>query len=296
MAALQWVPVFYVPNHSMTRPLLHFVHGNSYPSGAYGRLLDALRDHYDVRTTDMLGHDPRYPVDDNWHGLVAELSAQLEAYPEPAILVGHSLGGAVAMLAAARRPALARCVVMLDSPVVGGWRALFWRLIKILGLGRRLSPGGVALRRRHLWPSREAAYEHFHAKPLFRAWAPGALDDYLEHGLVPHADGVQLRFSREVESAIYSTLPHDMDGILRAPFPVPIGFVAGTDSLELRRAGLEATRRLVGDKLVTIPGTHLYPMESPKLTARLTHEMIERLLAGGQTGGQGRGGRMAVAI
>lgn len=277
----------------MTRPLLHFVHGNSYPSGAYGRLLDALRDEYDVRTTDMLGHDPRYPVDDNWQGLVAELIAQLETYGEPAILVGHSLGGAVAMLAAARRPDLARCVVMLDSPVVGGWRALVWRVAKALGLGRRLSPGGIAIRRRHVWPSRAAAYEHFHGKPIFRAWAPGALDDYLDHGLVSHADGVQLRFSPEVESDIYSTLPHDMDRILRAPFPVPIGFVAGTDSLELRRAGLDATRRLVGDNLVTIPGTHLYPMESPQLTAQLTRGMIVRLLA------RERGshaGRMAGAI
>lgn len=296
MTALQWVPVFLrAPSRAspMTRPLLHFVHGNSYPSGAYGRLLDALRDEYDVRTTDMLGHDPRYPVDDNWQGLVAELSAQLETYGKPAILVGHSLGGAVAMLAAARRPELARCVVMLDSPVVGGWRALVWRAAKALGLGRRLSPGGIAIRRRHVWPSRAAAYEHFHGKPIFRAWAPGALDDYLDHGLVPHADGVQLRFSREVESDIYSTLPHDMDRILRAPFPVPIGFVAGTDSLELRRAGLDATRRLVGDNLVMIPGTHLYPMESPQLTAQLTHEMIVRLLS------RERGthaGRMAGAI
>jgi pimeloyl-ACP methyl ester carboxylesterase len=263
----------------MSKPLLHFTHGNSYPSGAYGRLLETLRDDYDVRTTDMLGHDARYPVDDNWEALVAELIAQLEAYGQPAILVGHSLGGAVNMLAAARRPELARCVVMLDSPVVAGWRALVWRAAKALGFGRRLSPGGIAARRRNTWPSRQAAYDHFFAKPIFRAWAPGALDDYLDHGLVPHGAGVQLRFSRDVEAAIYSTLPHDMDRILRRPFSVPIGFIAGTDSAELRQAGLDATRRLVGGNFVMIPGTHLYPMESPQLTAQLTREMIVRLLA-----------------
>jgi hypothetical protein len=63
----------------MSKPLLHFTHGNSYPAGAYGRLLDALRDDFDVRCTDMLGHDARYPVGDNWHTLVDELIAQLEA-------------------------------------------------------------------------------------------------------------------------------------------------------------------------------------------------------------------------
>lgn len=263
---------------AMNKHLLHFTHGNSYPSGAYGRLLEELGRDFDVRTTDMLGHDPRYPVDDNWHALIDELIAQLERYDQPAILVGHSLGGAVGMLAAARRPDLARCVVMLDSPVVAGWRAAVWRLAKALGLGRKLSPGGVAQRRRNVWPSRQAAYEHFIAKPIFQAWAPGALDDYLGHGLKPHPQGVQLRFDREVEASIYASLPHDMGLVLKKPYPLPIGFVAGTDSQELRQAGMDATRKLVGDNLVMIEGTHLYTMESPRLTAQLTREMIHRLL------------------
>jgi pimeloyl-ACP methyl ester carboxylesterase len=263
---------------AMNKPLQHFTHGNSYPSGAYGRLLDELRRDFDVRTTDMLGHDPRFPVDDNWHALVDELVAQLERYDQPAILVGHSLGGAVAMLAAWRRPELARCVVMLDSPVVAGWRAHVWRIAKALGLGRKLSPGGIAQRRRNVWPSRDAAYEHFISKRIFQAWAPGALDDYLEHGLAPHPDGVQLRFDRDVEASIYSSLPHDMAKVLRQPYPLPIGFVAGTRSEELRQAGMDSTRKLVGENLVMIEGTHLYPMESPQLTAQLTREMIARLL------------------
>jgi pimeloyl-ACP methyl ester carboxylesterase len=275
---------------AMNKPLLHFTHGNSYPSGAYGRLLEELGRDFDVRTTDMLGHDPRFPVDDNWHGLIDELTAQLERYAdsmsEPPILVGHSLGGAVGMLAAWRRPDLARCVVMLDSPVVAGWRAWVWRMAKALGVGRKLSPGGVAQRRRNSWPSREAAYEHFNSKPIFQAWAPGALDDYLDHGLAPHPEGVQLRFNREIESDIYSTLPHDMGTVLKKPYPLPIGFVAGTRSEELRQAGMASTRKLVGGNLVMIEGSHLYPMESPQLTAQLTREMIERLL--GQAGKQDR--------
>jgi hypothetical protein len=64
-----------MPPSSTPAPLLHFTHGNSYPSGAYGRLLALLRRDYEVRVTDMLGHDPRFPVDDNWRSLVDELSS-----------------------------------------------------------------------------------------------------------------------------------------------------------------------------------------------------------------------------
>jgi pimeloyl-ACP methyl ester carboxylesterase len=262
----------------MTKPLLHFSHANSYPAGTYRQLFAELGQWFDVRSFDMHGHDPDYPVDDGWHALTAELVVQLEQYDTPAILVGHSLGGVLSLLAAHQRPSLARCVVMLDSPVVAGWRAVLWRLAKLRGWASRLSPARLSERRRTVWPDAASVYQHFASKPIFAAWAPGVLEDYLGSGLVPHPDGVQLRFSREIETEIYRTLPHDMGALLRKPFPVPVGFIGGTRSEELRQAGRAATRRLVGPNLAMIEGGHLYPMESPQVTARETHGMIARLL------------------
>jgi surfactin synthase thioesterase subunit len=69
-----------------------------------------------------------------------------------------------------------------------------------------------------------------------------------------------------------------MGEIVREPFPVPIGFIAGTDSAELRQAGMKATRKLVGENIVTIEGTHLFPMEKPQETVDKTRAMIHRLL------------------
>lgn len=272
----------------MTKPLLHFSHGNSFPAGTYRQLLDLLGRDYDVHSTDMFGHDAAYPVDDGWRNLIAELIARLERYDEPAILVGHSLGGALSLMAAYERPDLARCVVMLDSPVVAGWRAALWSLAKRLGWGEKLSPARLSWKRRNVWPDRQAAYEHFVSKPIFAAWAPGVLDDYLDSGLIPHPDGVQLRFSREVETDIYSSLPHDMGRLLATPFPVPVGCIAGTQSEEMRQAGLAATRQVVGANLMMVEGGHLYPMEQPALTAALTGQMIERLIGKAKNSGSSR--------
>jgi hypothetical protein len=43
---------------------------------------------------------------------------------------------------------------------------------------------------------------------------------------------------------------------------------------------LAATRRLVGDNFLQIPGGHLLPLETPAAAAHATHTMILRLLRG----------------
>lgn len=264
------------------KPIVHFSHGNSYPAGTYAKFFDQLAEDFDIRMVDRYGHHPDYPVTDGWPKLVQQLIDQVESYGQPAILVGHSLGGMLSLMAAHRRPDLARCVVMLDSPVVAGWRALLLRLAKNQGWADRFSPARFSVKRRKVWPHVDAAREHFGSKEMFAAWAPGVLGDYLEHGLEPHPEGVQLRFKREVETQIYRALPHHLGSIMSGRYPVPVGFIGGTESQELKQAGLSATRRLVGSNFAEIVGAgHLFPMETPVLAGKLTREMIAKLLKQG---------------
>jgi pimeloyl-ACP methyl ester carboxylesterase len=263
----------------MSKPKIHFSHANSYPAGTYRRYFELLGEDFEIQSLDMHAHNPAFPVDDGWRGLVDELISELERrYSEPVILVGHSLGGMLSLLAAARRPDLARCVVMLDSPVVSGWRAFLWRIIKWIGREDSFSPSRSSVRRRYQWPDERAAYEHFAGKDIFAAWAPGVLQDYMQHGLVPHPDGVQLRFGREVETQVYRTLPHHVGGVLTRGLKVPVAYIAGEDSEENRLAGLGPTRALVGEHFRIVPGGHLFPMEDPALAAQVTRELICALI------------------
>jgi pimeloyl-ACP methyl ester carboxylesterase len=263
----------------MSRPILHFAHANSFPAGTYRVLFERLREQYDVHALAMHAHNPRYPVRNGWHALMMELIDELRArYDEPVILVGHSLGGMLGLMAAKARPDLIRCVVLLDSPVIAGWRALLLRFGKMVGADRKFSPARFSEKRRNLWSSKEEAHQHFASKKMFSAWPPEVLRDYIEYGLVPHQQGVTLRFTREAETAIYRSLPHHLGKLTRKPFPVPVGFIGGADSVECRQAGLKATKILVGRHFRQIPGGHLFPMEYPEATADAVHDMIKSLL------------------
>ena len=261
-------------------PVLHFVHANSYPSATYRRFFAHLAEHYSVQALPLHAHDPRYPITNGWSHLVQELLDDLVArHHEPVILAGHSMGGMLSLMAAAARPDLVRCVVLLDSPVVAGWRALLLRVAKVAGLDRRFGPARLSEKRRNIWPDAAAAHAHYARKPLFCAWAPTVLEDYLEVGLAPHPQGVTLRFTREAETAVYRTLPHHLGRMVRR-FPVPVGFIGGTTSAECRQAGLAATRRLVGRHFKLVPGGHLFPMESPRVAADAVQQMLSALLRG----------------
>jgi pimeloyl-ACP methyl ester carboxylesterase len=263
----------------MTRPIIHFVHANSYPAATYRVFFEELKENYDVQALDMHAHNPEYPVTNGWAALTRELIDELTTrYDEPVILVGHSMGGMLSLMGAKARPDLVRCVVLLDSPVVTGWRAVLLRIAKRTGLDKKFSPARSSEKRRNLWPDAEAAYQHYAAKPIFAAWPPEVLRDYVEHGLVAHPQGVTLRYTREKETAVYRSLPHHIGKLTRRGFPVPVGFIGGVDSVECRQAGLAATRQLVGRHFAQVPGGHLFPMESPAVAANAVHRMIRSLL------------------
>jgi pimeloyl-ACP methyl ester carboxylesterase len=262
------------PRAAKAHRTLVFCHANSFPASTYGVLFEAWRRAgWRVLAPEKLGHDPAYPVTNGWRRLRDELVAfiEREAGGQPAALVGHSMGGYMSLLVASRKPALVSGIVLLDAPIVSGWRAPAFGLLKMSGLIHRGGPGRASARRREHWPSREAVREHFAAKPLFARWDPRVLEDYLRHGFVPDAtggEGVTLVFQRDIETRIYNTLPHHVPALLkRHPLRSPVAFIAGKRSFENRQLGLDFVRRLAGPRWRWMEGSHLFPMERPEETA-----------------------------
>ena len=279
-------------NDTRVPPTIVFSHANSFPAGTYRSLIEAWRAAgVRVHALPKFGHDPRFPVTSNWPNLRDQLIHFIDReVGGPAFLVGHSLGGYLSLMAAARRPDLAAGLVLLDSPVLSGWKARALQVAKVAGIGERLSPGHVSKRRRQHWPSAEAAFEHFAAKPAFARWAPGVLRDYIAcgverygaegHGTERHGGEHRLSFDRDVETAIYNALPHQLARTLRThPLRCAMAFVRGSESTEVRRVGLAATERLAQGRVSTIAGSHLFPFEHPLETATEVLRLIATLPA-----------------
>jgi len=231
-----------------------------------------------VVALDKFGHDPDFPVTSNRPHLRDELLHFIarEAPSGAMHLVGHSLGGYLSLLAACRRPRLAASVVLIDSPVLGGWRASAVSVLKQTQLVGALSPGAISRNRRHRWPDAAAALEHFRHKRAFAHWDPQCLADYIAHGTHDDEDGQRvLSFDRDIETAIYNTLPDNLERLLkRHPLRCPAAFVGGTRSAEMRQVGMAMTERLTHGRIMLLEGTHLLPMERPVAVAAAVEASI----------------------
>ena len=255
--------------------LIIFSHANSFPTGTYGVLFRSLRARgHTVKAVEKFGHNPSLPVTSNWPHIAKELAqfaeAEVQKAGEPAFLVGHSLGGFLSLMTSCKHPALSCGVVLLDSPILGGWRAKTLELIKATQLVGSVSPGKISKNRRYSWDSAEAALAHFASKKAFAKWHPQMLQDYIAH--CTHNDvktGKRvLSFNRAIETAFYNTLPHNLDRLIkRHPLQCPVAFIGGESSQEMQQVGMTMTHKLAKGRIQMLPGSHLFPMEIPAETA-----------------------------
>ena len=265
-----------------------FFHGNSFPASTYNVMQDELRRRgLVVHALEKIGHNPAYPVTSNWPHLVDEVHAFAQplvaAHPGPVVLVGHSLGGMLSLMLAALHPEIAQAVVMVDAPAVAGWQANVLRLSKKLSITRKFSPGAVSQKRRNQWTNLDEVRAHFTSKKNFARWHPQALDDYIQHGTQEAmVDGQVQRilcFSREIETQIYNSLPHNLERMIqRHPLKCPVSLVAARHSREMKIAGLDFTKRITKGRITMIDGSHLVPMESPMATAAAVEAAILNML------------------
>jgi pimeloyl-ACP methyl ester carboxylesterase len=110
----------HVERRGQGRPIV-FLHGMGVSSESFAAQMSALEDRFTVVAWDLLGHGKSpVPADPELYsrdGALEDLDEILATLDEKPILVGHSLGGYLALAHAATRPGAARgLVVMATGP------------------------------------------------------------------------------------------------------------------------------------------------------------------------------------
>ena len=104
-------------------PPIVFVHGMGTSAATWDRLHRLLADRFTTVAVDLLGHGESPVLDDpdeylrdralaDLDDVLADLRSDIDA---PAVLVGHSLGGYLALAHAATRPGVVRAIVVLNT-------------------------------------------------------------------------------------------------------------------------------------------------------------------------------------
>ena len=102
-----------------TGPAIIFLHGVGSSSATWATVMSLLEDRYTVAAFDLLGHGqspvPEDPAEYTRDRALDDIDDILATLDGPAVLVGHSLGGYLALAHAATRPNKAAGIIVLNT-------------------------------------------------------------------------------------------------------------------------------------------------------------------------------------
>lgn len=254
------------------KPLLVFAHATGFNAGTYKELLGPLAENFRIAALDQRGHglstaDAEPDGLQTWDTFRDDLVAFLDSLGEPVFLSGHSMGGRVAMLAAAKRPEAARGLVMVE-PVL-----MHPKASRLLAAARRFgrSPPNPlaqgAARRRAVFGTRQMMFDAYKGRGAFTTWPDQMLRDYIDGGSRDLPNGeVTLSCAPAWEAATFASAGHRFWRALgRVRCPVHVLYAERESTL---REGVPdlIRERQPGWTLDLIPATtHFLPMERPEL-------------------------------
>jgi pimeloyl-ACP methyl ester carboxylesterase len=246
---------------------LHFAHATGMNAALYAGLLAPLIGQFAITASDARGHGHTgLPADPDglrsWDELADDLVRLIDVVDADArwLLAGHSMGAAVSLLAAARRPDRVAGLVLIDPAMLPFDVAAAVRA----GAAIPNPMADQAARRRGAFPSRADARAAYAGRGVFRTWPDAALDAYLAGGLVETADGVALACTPAFEAATFRAVSPQVEPALAA-LSCPFILLAGEHGSTVRDEELAAMAAHPACLLARrLPGTsHFLPLEAP---------------------------------
>jgi len=265
------------------KPLLHLLHGNGFCSQMYWPMLSLLQHEVDFFLSDAQGHG-RSEQGGNfvgWNQSAVFAHEALQTYLAeykgvPVYGVGHSFGGVLTALLHSEPHSPFAAVLLLDPVLftpgmLGGMTALNW-----LGLYRHNPLARRAVKRRQFFADRQAAWDYFHQRGMFKGWHPDALNAYIEHGMTETAQGLTLRCAPEREAEIFASFPRRLwPSLQRTTKPVQLIYGQNSYPFVSKSAAL-FQQKCPQLQVQQVKGGHCFMQEEPQQSAALVLQWLRQ--------------------
>ncbi|MFQ3288510.1 MAG: pimeloyl-ACP methyl ester carboxylesterase [Alteromonadaceae bacterium] len=261
---------------SQIKPLINFVHGNGFPAGSYQTFLNYFTEDYEIIAQEKYGHNPNFPIHNNWQYLVDELIVYIKQQDQPVICIGHSFGGVISFIAACQQPSLFKGLIMLDPPAMTGVMSWLLKLFKNTAYLDKITPAGKAKKRRSHWPADTDLNKLFRQRPLFKNFDERCLKDYTRSAMEISNNRLELTFDAHTETEIFRNTPTHLSSF-KNQLKIPAALIYGESSdlyPELFFKRFAKKNKKIS--LYSIAGGHMFPLEHPKETAILIKQIIDQ--------------------
>lgn len=166
---------------------LLLLHATGFHARCWDRVVASLSPETHIVAPDLRGHGRSFQPGtlSDWGLIADDIGALLAGFgSHPFLVVGHSMGGFISALLAARMPDAVRRLLLVD-PVLLPPEWYHDRAAK----GPFNPEDHPVSRRRRLWSGPDEMFDHFSDRLPYSRWVPGVLRDYCDHGLRPNGDG-----------------------------------------------------------------------------------------------------------
>ncbi|KAI9017354.1 Alpha/beta hydrolase fold-1 [Gaertneriomyces semiglobifer] len=211
--------------------------------------------------------------------------------------LGHSFGGAQLLLGSVLKPRVFANFILVEPMVFN--RAFFQAAYgfedpkQVSAENDKYTQN--ALRRKAVFPSRQAAFENLSGKKFFRSFSEESLHIYVDHGFYEDGTGYRLKCPPHQEASVFMGCGSTFPAFDTLPeLPTPALFLTGSESEWMRPfyCAPDSESPVVKDKYLAfkaplgeynvVPHSgHMTPLDNPNDLAEITAGYIERQLRTG---------------